>query len=381
MMKRLSILAAALFATTALAGEYHTNATLKCSDCHTMHHSRAHSFGSTSVTAITDVYLQNNPSTTGNPALLLAADENLTCLVCHDGQSTIPDVFALDAGGAGTTRSAGGLNSGYAAIANVDGYVTNTGHSLGVNSGPPGFPLDNTAGWWGTFPTAVGALGSDGEFTCSDCHSVHGSGAYRNLGARAMSAKAKPGYAYIAAGGALNYVYDVNLVTGAARYSAAGIFYTDAHSASAATGPNKMNGLCNACHGQFHAEELTNPAGGTYFGRHPTDAVTITPGGLWVQAAVPLKLINVSTPNLVVNGNGNQDLSAQTGALVSPGCVTCHKGHGNKRDFGLLEPAGAPSTPSASGDGNLEDGSGTIGIQNLCWTCHGMGRTTAVIPQ
>ncbi len=134
-MKKLTFIALAAFASTALAGEFHTYTTLVCSDCHTMHASRTHSYGTDSLNA-NDTVVFGAGDTGGHEALLLGADVNKTCLTCHNGARG-PDVFGLNAGlFSPNSRSAGALNS-TAGHRPGGGYMPYMGHSLGSTAMPP----------------------------------------------------------------------------------------------------------------------------------------------------------------------------------------------------------------------------------------------------
>ena len=97
----MAILALALCAGTAMAGDYHMGATLVCAECHTMHYSISHTYG--------DGHSNDNTITGGGQPYvgLLKADPNALCLQCHDGQTFAPDVSGANTGT--HLRQAGGL--------------------------------------------------------------------------------------------------------------------------------------------------------------------------------------------------------------------------------------------------------------------------------
>ena len=66
-MKKLLVAVAALgLAFTAKAGDYHKAATLRCSQCHTMHASRSHSFNGESTQYWQSVTLNGTASDDGD---------------------------------------------------------------------------------------------------------------------------------------------------------------------------------------------------------------------------------------------------------------------------------------------------------------------------
>ncbi len=381
MMKKILFLAMTAFATTALAGEYHVYTTLVCSDCHTMHASRQHSFGQNTQNSA-DAFVFGSGDTGGHEFLLLAADVNRTCMVCHDGGRGAPDVFGTNQGSTnGLARAGGALNSAdtYTAVPNEGGYGSYMGHSLGSTALPPGLN-----------PTVYPSYPADME--CNRCHSVHGRSTYRNLRDRGADAVVREPSYVINAGTTPNFGFDVNIFTGGDGYNANNIVYTAA--VGAASGTNKMTAFCGMCHGNFH-DDVGSSA--TFFKRHPTDQVSFTRRQLFTgegtvnatTGAITSVPTNVSIKVTYIAGAawqwgteaGNVNPGVDTEMTV--GCMTCHKGHGNKNSFGLFLPGnyvsqneGQLPTLIHNADANKEEGNGTT-IRNLCNTCHGQGRTNS----
>ncbi len=365
-MKKLAFIALAAFAFTATAAEYHTYTTLICSDCHTMHAQRTHSFGSETLNA-NDTVVFGAGDTGGHEALLLGADANRTCLVCHNGARG-PDVFGTNSSSyALQTRSAGALNAatGYA-VANEDGYLPYMGHSLGSMDMPPG---RNPAIY--AYP---------GDMQCVRCHTAHGRPSYRNLRDRGSDAVVRePSYVVLpSAQLTMNFGYDVNLFGN--DYSADSVVYTSA--VGSTNGQNKMTAFCGMCHGNYHDDIVGGTAPNDYFRRHPTDQITLTARQIFTAETanatnVSVKLTYIQGAALNRGAEGGVNFASDPTATATVGCLTCHKAHGNLNSFGLFFPGNSVGPTGANvhqGDANKEQGGGTS-IRNLCNTCHSQGRT------
>jgi hypothetical protein len=358
MKKIVAAVAFLAWAGLASAGEYHVYDKLKCSQCHTMHASRTHKFTSG------DVDTSLVPPVSAHEKLLVGPSVNETCLSCHDSGGA--DVF-----GAGTFgRSGGALNGVGGAVGShtvgvsVGGtaYAEFMGHTLGARLAPPGYV--GAADW-----TSAAAA----EFECSDCHAVHGSTSYRNLAnshGRVDIGTPAPVVSY-QIGGAFDPAYDVNL-TSASKLTkdiSFGVGGVANYKGSATTQNNNMNAICASCHGNFHGTANTGPVGANI--RHPTSGVSMLASA--AIASAPFDLVRPAF-NIA-------DKSA-----YEPACLTCHKGHGNARGFGLIYPGvveattyggkavGAPVVNYEEGDG-VVDSRGSFPIRNLCITCHSQGRT------
>jgi nitrate/TMAO reductase-like tetraheme cytochrome c subunit len=144
-------------ATPAVAGDWHSGATLICSDCHVMHGSQDHAY------ATGGLFVSVGPNAPYE--FLLRNETNALCLSCHDNQSFAPDVFGAN-GGVAMNRRGGALNADPAHRSNDPGYDPMDGHTLWSTDVAPG----------GTFTNAAG-------LECTDCHAQHGQVAtqYRNL--------------------------------------------------------------------------------------------------------------------------------------------------------------------------------------------------------
>lgn len=137
------LLALALAPRPHAAGEWHRDASLRCSDCHTMHNSKG------------GQPMRYDLEQGGAVLLLRAASPTALCLACHGG--TRPEISAPSVRTPADGDPPGG---GFPADLTDPGHQA---HSLGdVPVLPP----------YGD--TAV-------VMTCVTCHAPHGSAAYRNL--------------------------------------------------------------------------------------------------------------------------------------------------------------------------------------------------------
>jgi hypothetical protein len=196
-------------------------------------------------------------------------------------------------------------------------------------------------------------------FNCGDCHEVHGNAAYRNLGPQysgivAFDADSQPTYVVAAT---VDPTVDVTETTDA-QYNGSGVFF------GFGGGANRMNAYCGKCHGNFHGD-TNGYFPDNAFRRHPTgNAVSkydfaTTDGRYTARDAVRAVYTSATT--------------------VSPGCLTCHKAHGNARSFGLIHPAEAGANVDLeNGDApGVTDHTNTRTFYNpktLCTTCHYQGK-------
>lgn len=376
-----AIVAVPLFAQTG-TDAYHAGQYANCSDCHTMHASIHNN--QTDGSAVT-----TTPTSAGGTGLniwlpvqgdaehyLLKGTEAGICITCHDGKSFAPDVVGATNSFGTSVRSAGFLNG-------------SGGHQLGSTVAPPGFD-----------PATIGATGaatnvydSTHGLMCISCHGAHGSKTvYRQLapyswgtqnGGPGIRTNVQPAR-NLSATPLYDGTVDVNInqaafVPGTASYYDATTI-TYAKRASALVGQtttnNRYDTFCAACHGQFHggatgqgATATTLDTNGNVFDdaaklfvRHPTAGVVMgtrnadlyngitTPAGLkagWQKA--PLYLAGATAADV---------------ANSTPGCVSCHKAHGNNNPFALLY----------IGPGALTEGGSDSGTYvSLCHQCHSMG--------
>ncbi|HEX7706467.1 MAG TPA: hypothetical protein VF701_08425 [Thermoanaerobaculia bacterium] len=381
-----------LAALPVLAGEWHTGQNNLCADCHTMHNSMSHTWTGTGTVTVATPSADGNwikAGTTGAGDYLLKAENpNELCLSCHNGTVTFaPSVLAAKSVNDAANRSAGFLNEG--------GAEAHTGHSLGSTATAPG----------GTFANADG-------LSCVNCHTQHGrAGVYRNLGPRvsgagaaltqplyAMAGKQPEGMAGLPvdlAGAAAHATIDVFINAPgyvpnsgnafAALYETGNVSYLKR--AAAIGGIENASGTqCAHCHGSFHGAPADANIGGeagpgtsfVHFNRHPVGGVVL--GGTGSGGYSPLPSARYAANGHPQGGTSiskvkvyADDQTAFTDA--TPGCISCHKGHGNDQPFGLI--FANRTLPGMGENGNLPvptDGASTaIAQRGLCGQCHGQG--------
>lgn len=370
-------------ALPAAAGEWHANSTNVCTDCHTMHFSQTHNWDGTSPVSTSPQPDGNWLGGTGPNMRLLKLPANQLCLSCHDGQTFAPDVMGANTNASPSQgRAAGALNE--AALGAP--YDTFKGHTLGSTATPPGFN-----------PTAAGVPVSSqynaaNGLECTSCHLQHGSATvYRNLGPR--SAAFQPTYVLGTTNDTTKDVW-INMAapytpnTGNAAtfnplYASASVSYnrTDpaAPTGSTMLTSNRLDTFCSACHGDFHGAPQDANIGGTATGlgatdfiRHPTSRQVIGAAAQGGQSA--LSRYTGASTKIKVYANDRVGFTDAT-----PGCVSCHKAHGNQNPFGLVFLNRNAATVGeeggyATGQVEMPNGYGQ-GYRNLCGQCHGQGNS------
>jgi len=334
----LALAAPLVFGRGGVAGDYHLSGSLICSDCHTMHYSEAHTYTGTQVWTV--------PLAGGGPfPKLLRQPQSQLCLVCHDGQTTAPDVYADNAAGT-FVRAAGGLNK----VGDIGLYAEGNGHTLGSVNAPPG-------GTW---------TGNQTEgLQCKHCHDIHSNAYYRNL-------TPNPG---TVTGKLVTYLTSVTYSGTAAvqqiantpistHYAASNIRYRQTQVGTTDFG---LSEWCGGCHGNFHGAGGAANMGGSLTGdtntgspwlRHPTRDVTLANGvtnkhidpNHWFSALA--SRVPVVSPSGTVPGTAG-------GSDNQVFCGSCHKAHGSTNPKGLIYD---DETTAA-----LEDGTSLL---QTCQQCH-----------
>jgi hypothetical protein len=391
MTRKLTALIALLAAVSfpLLGGEWHAGQTNLCTDCHTMHFSMQHNWDGTTPVLNTPQPGGNWMGGSGPNKRLLKLPANQLCESCHDGQTFAPDVMGVNVNASPAQgRSAGALND----VSTGAPYETFKGHTLGVTDVPPGW--DPVAAG---IPAANRYVAANG-LECISCHLQHGSATiYRNLGQRV--AAIQPLYQFglvnditkdvwINADKALYTPNTGNAATFNPLYANANVSYnrTDPAAPAGATtlSSNRMDSFCSQCHGTFHGAPLDANIGGTAIGagatdflRHPTARQVIGAAALGGQSSLTRYAAAVATTKVKVYSS----LAGYTDG--TPGCVTCHKAHGNQNPFGLVFLArAAASVDEQGGFGATQTQTQMTGYRNLCGQCHGQGAdsTSATTP-
>ena len=391
MKKNLVVLAIlALAAFPVLAGEWHTGQNNLCADCHTMHNSMAHTWNGTGSVSV------GTPAADGNwvgpvgPAgnyLLKAQDPNALCLACHDNQTFAPDVLgSAKTANDATNRSAGYLNE-------TGDAIEHGGHTLG---------------WIGTAPGGTFVTDATHGLECINCHTQHGRGGYyRNLGPRTIPGGDAPRYA-IAGRNPMDVTtagYPQDLTAAAAYATSAIDIYIDApgytpntsnfaafyetanvkylHRNALVGGIENASGTqCMACHGSFHGAPDSaniggevNGAGYDKFNRHPVGGVRLGVLGGGHSATPASRYANAASLSRVKVYADDQT----TFADAAPGCISCHKAHGNGQPFGLVFANRTDATMTEEGTASaITDGTPTgaetaVAQRALCGQCHVQG--------
>jgi predicted CXXCH cytochrome family protein len=361
----LGIAAVAMFAATALAGDYHKGADLVCNECHVMHYSQSHDYAGSPHQA---------PMANGPNEYLLRNKVNELCLSCHDGNAWAPDVLGANTAGGATTRLAGALNWNNGSTL---GYLPETGHSLGYT----GTTWPGKGGSTQTLPT-------DG-LECVNCHGPHGSmTSYRNLN------KADVTYA-IGTNELTKWVFETDAThmtggaTGANHYDVSNVDYNE----PGGTG-SRYADMCKACHADFHGALGGAEVGGVIpsgktlyeeFHRHPASDVNIgalggghsamrraASGSTPIDRGFAMKAyrVKVMSQSGFWGAQGTPLYPLQTGQTalptdMTPSCFSCHKSHGSTKPFGLIYATGGFDF-GENGDGIYQD---------LCKQCHIQGHS------
>lgn len=333
---------------TAYAGEYHSGTTLLCSDCHTMHYSMQHGY---------DGGAPPNWVGGGGPYhYLLINSENALCATCHDGQNFAPDVVGANFNS--YDREGGGLTTG------ANPYEDWKGHTLGSHDVAPGGTWSATDGL-----TCVSCHAQHGNVSGNDVfgHTLTGSMGYRNLRSRPGSASGNIPVSY--AKGTNDTTYDVFMrgwtkgdLSG--NYGIANVDLNEPVSTNSGIGR-----WCSGCHTNFHGKQgdaNMGGTGGTEWLRHPTADANIgaAGGGHSSKDTFKGRLYRVK----VMSPSGDWGTQGEAWTTIpsdlTPTCISCHKGHGNQRPFGLIYAQGAAPLG--------EDGDGTL-AKDLCKQCHRQG--------
>jgi hypothetical protein len=385
-MKKILVLVAilALAAFPVLAGEWHTGQTNLCADCHTMHNSMAHTWTGSGVVSVGTPVKDGNwvKAANGDLAgdyLLKAADPNALCLSCHNGTVDFaPSVVALKSVNDAANRAAGYLNE--------NGADAHTGHSLGSTASAPGFGAGVQA--W----TTAG-------LECIHCHTQHGrAGVYRNLGPR--SGATVPTYAMAGkqpidmlglpetiadarTHATIDVFIDAPGYTPNSGNAFKNLYETDNVTYLKRTAPvsgieNASGTQCAYCHGAFHGSPTSANIGGEvlgtsgqHFNRHPVGGVIVGGTGQGGYSGNPtLRIGAAASVSKIKVYTDTADYSDAT-----PGCISCHKGHGNGQPFGLV--FANRTLPGMGENGNLPvptDGTSlAVAQRGLCGQCHGQG--------
>jgi hypothetical protein len=320
----------------AVAGDFHTGATLVCSDCHVMHFSQQHGYNADGT---------GNFTALGGTAqhYLLRNEVNDLCLTCHNGSSFAPDVLGSNANS--YVREAGALNR----PSHGEGLGT-TGHTLDSTDPAPGSNPEWSA--------------EDG-LECANCHFPHGSATgYRNLagnpGNYSTQSRSYANVTYATGTNDLTKdVYQIAAGPMATHYSVDNVFYNEPAAPTKAESAYAF--YCKGCHTDFHGDK-----GGTEMGgatgeewlRHPSSNANI--GGLTGGHSSLTTFTSRVNKVKVMSASGTYPAADNT-----PSCFSCHKSHGNQNAFGLVFMSGTGAVDEEGDDGTT--------VKQMCKQCHVQG--------
>jgi hypothetical protein len=337
------------FASVGIAGDYHYGLDLVCSECHVMHYSQTHGYNQ-------DGGGFSTPLADGPHEYLLRDDINDLCLSCHDGSAFAPDVFETHANG--YVRQGGALND----VTSSGPYYPADGHTLNSTAVAPG----SSPAW----------NNPDG-LNCANCHGVHGANpanisSYRNLGGYGTGNGSYPYGAPVSyergdveiANSLTAWVFeDASGGVNAQHYGVGAITFNEPDETASG-----YAAFCKSCHTEFHGAVGGAEIGGVgappeEFVRHPANGVQIGELGGGHSSignfASRTSQVQVMSPAGLKAGN-----YTATDVDLTPSCMSCHKGHGNKNAFGLIFMTGS-GTVTEEGDGGS--------YRDLCKQCHTEG--------
>lgn len=334
----------------AMAGHYHRQATLVCSDCHTMHFSQQHGYMDADSTLGYGSQFPGGFTPLGGAGphpYLLRNEVNDLCLTCHDGQTFAPDVLGANTNS--YARAAGALNH------IGDGVVAEqTGHTLGSTDPAPG----STPAW----SSAVG-------LECTNCHFPHGSVSYRNLAGNPgnYSAQSRTYATVSQITGAVNdltmAVWERDSGGLPGHYGWDAVDFNEPAATPALYAGSAYAFYCKGCHTDFHGAQGGTEVGGTggeAWLRHPNAVANI--GGMGGGHSSLATFTSRTNRVKVMSASGVWNPPA---ADNTPSCFSCHKSHGNNNAFGLIYMSGTGTVTEEGDDGTT--------VKEMCKQCHIQG--------
>jgi hypothetical protein len=319
----------------AAAGDFHSGASLICSDCHVMHFSQSHGYNPDGSGIFTPT------GGAGPHHYLLRNEVNDLCLSCHDGASFAPDVLGANANG--YVRQAGALNR------------------AGTGLAPTGHTLDSTDPAPGSNPVWSEADG----LHCTNCHQPHGyhpgGNSWRNLLYSAGNGVAYPGILVDYATATNDLTKDIYQVAAGplnVHYAMSNIFFNEPDVTASAYAD-----FCKMCHNDFHGAKGGLEVGGATgeeWLRHPNADADI--GAVGSGHSDLAEFTGHTNRVQVMSASGVWDPPA---ADSTPSCMSCHKAHGNQNAFGLIYMSGTGTVTEQGDDGTQ--------AKDLCKQCHVQG--------
>jgi len=344
---------AILVPLVAVAGDYHNSGSLVCADCHTMHFSQQHGYGTGASSGFPEGFTPLGGA--GPHAYLLRNEVNELCLTCHDGQTFAPDVLGANTNS--YVRMAGALNEISDAAA-----IQETGHTLGSTDPAPG----SNPAW-----------SSDVGLECTNCHFPHGSASYRNLAGNPGNYSALGrSYALVTynAGAAPDYAgsypqdltkdvyqHDGSLGQVATHYAWDNVDFNEPAATPALYAGSAYAFFCKGCHTDFHGDQGGPEVGGTggeAWLRHPNAVADI--GAMGGGHSSYTQYSGLTNNVKTMSESGVWPATDNT-----PSCFSCHKSHGNTNAFGLIYMSGTGTITENGDDGTT--------VKEMCRQCHRQG--------
>lgn len=313
------------------AGDFHSGASLVCSDCHVMHYSQSHGYNADGTGFFTPL------GGAGPHHYLLRNEVNELCLTCHDGSSFAPDVYG--------TNSNSYVRQGGALSKEGDGHEAD-GHTLNSTATAPG-----------SNPAWSSAAGLE----CTNCHFPHGSTSWRNLAGNQgnYSSQGRTYSLVTYATGTQDLTKDVFQTAAgpmSVHYAFSNVQFNEPDQTKSA-----YAFWCQGCHTDFHGAKGGPEVGGATgeeWLRHPNADANI---GAMGGGHSSLSQFSGLTNHVQVMSASGVIPSADN----TPSCMSCHKAHGNQNAFGLIFMSGTGTITEQGDDGTS--------VRSTCRQCHRQG--------
>jgi hypothetical protein len=307
---------------------FHNGSQLKCNLCHTMHYSEGGEAPSS----------ENGYPVEGdggpNPVLLVKANVTDLCLQCHkdSGYAGAPSIYNSTPG-SGTLLPGGDFGySAHASGGNAMSDDIGRGHNPFGASGDESVEIDQDTLNGGsdgiTPPGNDGTPLEAGEFTCVQCHQVHGpeSGGSRAYGYRLLLKTVNENSTIsldsIASGA---WIKDTTVTPNVVIAGPDGADLTlDESTSNHNVYKGGFSNWCSSCHPNFHGADESDPdtGNGSDLIRHPTHTAIGDMNTKYGSYSYLYPLIKVGG-NWTKTSQGSGNVATTDEVM----CLTCHKAH------------------------------------------------------